>query len=87
MTDLRKEPPSKEQMEEYWRKARKCGSVEEILSKNGPLAFLFKDTIETMLNEEMTDHLGYEHNDARSKKIKILETDPTPKSLKPRQEK
>ena len=70
MTDLRKEPPSKEQMEEYWRKARKCGSVEEILSKNGPLAFLFKDTIETMLNEEMTDHLGYEHNDARSKKNK-----------------
>ena len=68
MTDLRKEPPSNEQMEEYWRRARQCGNVEEILSKNGPLSFLFKDTIETMLKEEMTDHLGYEHNDARSKK-------------------
>ena len=67
MTDLRKESPSKEQMEEYWRKARECSSVEEILSKNGPLAFLFKDTVETMLKEEMTDHLGYGHNDARAK--------------------
>ena len=65
---LKKRTPSNEQMEEYWRRARQWGSVEEILSKNGPLSFLFKDTIETMLKEEMTDHLGYEHNDARSKK-------------------
>ncbi len=68
MVDLRKEPPSKEQMAEYWRRARQCGSVEEILAKDGPLSFLFKDAIETMLKEEMTDHLGYEHNDARAKK-------------------
>ena len=60
MTDLRKEFPSKEQMEEYWRRTRKCGRVEEILSKDGSLSFLFKDTIQTMLKEEMTDHLGYE---------------------------
>ncbi len=67
MTDLRKESPSEEQMKEYWKRARACGSVEEILSKDGPLSFLFKDTIETMLKEEMSQHLGYEHNDARSK--------------------
>ena len=90
MTDLRKEPPSNEQMEECWRRARQWGSVEEILSKNGPLSFLFKDTIETMLKEEMTDHLGYEHNDTRSKKTdnsrnghyhKKLKTELTAKSV------
>lgn len=68
MTDLRKETPSKEQMEEYWRRAKSCQSVEEILAKDGPLSFLFKNTIENMLQEEMTEHLGYEHNDARAKK-------------------
>ncbi len=68
MADLRKEPPSKELMDEYWRRARECKDINEILSKDGPLSFLFKDTIETMLKEEMTDHLGYEHNDARAKK-------------------
>lgn len=68
MTDLRDESPSKEKMEEYWRRAKACKNVEEILSKDGPLSFLFKDTIENLLQEEMTDHLGYEHNDARAKK-------------------
>lgn len=67
MTDLRNESPSKEQMDEYWRRAKSCKSVEEILAKDGPLSFLFKNTIENMLKEEMTDHLGYEHNDARAK--------------------
>lgn len=67
MTDLRKTPPSKEEMEEHWPRARKCSSIEEILSKDGPLRFLFKDTIQTMLKEEMTDHLGYEYNDTRAK--------------------
>ena len=35
MTNLRKEPPSQEQMDEYWRRANKCKSIEEILSKGG----------------------------------------------------
>ena len=68
MTDLRKESPSPKKMEEYWRRAKKCKSIEELLSNDGPLSFLFKDTVEMMLKEEMTEHLGYEHNDTRSKK-------------------
>lgn len=67
MTDLRKDAPDQEKMKEYWSRARECKSVEELLSRDGPLSFLFKDTIEAMLKEEMTDHLGYEHNDARAK--------------------
>jgi len=67
MTDLRKEEPTAEQMAEYWRRARACKDFGELLTKDGPLSFLFKDTVEAMLKEEMTDHLGYEHNDARSK--------------------
>ena len=67
MTDLRKSPPTQEQMKEYWHKARQCGSVEELLAKDGPLSFLFKDTIETMLKEEMTAHLGYKAGDVSKK--------------------
>lgn len=67
MTDLRQTSPSDEQMKEYWRRARQCKSFEEILAKDGPMSFLFKDTIEAMLKEEMSAHLGYEHNDARAK--------------------
>lgn len=44
-----------------------CKTIEDISSKNGPLAHLFKDMIQGFLDQEMTDHLGYEHNDARSK--------------------
>jgi len=48
--------------------AKKCKTIEEITAKDGPLSHLLKDVIQTLLNQEMTDHLGYEHNDARSKK-------------------
>ena len=48
--------------------AKTCKSVEDISAKDGPLSHMFKDIIEVMLKQEMTEHLGYEHNDARAKK-------------------
>ncbi len=64
--------PTEEEFKKKYLEAmemsRKCKTVEEISAKDGPLSHLFKDMIEGMLKEEMTDHLGYEHNDARSKK-------------------
>ena len=68
MTDLRPPP----QKSKWQSTGAERGSVEEILAKNGPLSFLFKDAIETMLKEEMTDHLSYEHNDVRAKKNRQL---------------
>ena len=82
MTDLRKESPSSEKMDEYWQRALKCKSVDELLDKNGPLSFLFKNTIEAMLKEEMTEHLGYPHNDARSKNTDNSRNGSSKKSLK-----
>lgn len=67
MTEQPKESLSQEQIAEYWRRAKECKSYEDLLRKDGPLSFLFKDTLETLLKQEMTQHLGYEHNDARSK--------------------
>lgn len=47
--------------------AQRCKTVEEISAKDGPLAHMFKDMIQTMLKQEMTEHVGYEHGDTRSK--------------------
>jgi putative transposase len=62
--------------------AQKCSTVEEIGAKDGPLAHLFKDMIQGMLNQEMTEHLGYEHNDARSKRTTNSRNGYTKKTLK-----
>lgn len=69
MTDhFPSEEKFKQKYIEAMKMAKKCSTVEEISAKDGPLSHLFKDIIESMLKEEMTEHLGYEHNDARSKK-------------------
>lgn len=61
---------------------KSCKSVEEISAKNGPLSHIFKDSIEMMLKQEMTEHLGYEHNDARSKNTDNSRNGSYSKSLK-----
>lgn len=55
-------------MKEAYAMLGSCTSIEDVSAPNGPLSHIFKDTIESMLKAEMTQHLGYEHNDARSKK-------------------
>jgi len=63
--------PTEEQFSKRMREAYgmlgSCTSIEDISAPGGPLSHIFKDTIEAMLKAEMTEHLGYEHNDARSK--------------------
>lgn len=54
-------------MKEAYGMLGSCTTIEDISAPNGPLSHIFKDTIEAMLKAEMTDHLGYEHNDARAK--------------------
>mgnify|MGYP000503440633 CR=1 FL=1 len=70
MTDQKPEIPlpSKEMLEEFYRRGMQCKTVEEMTAKDGPMSFLFKDMIQTLLQAEMTEHLGYESNNARSKK-------------------
>lgn len=73
MTNQKQHPaiPTEEQFSKRMREAYamlgSCDSIEDISAPGGPLSHMFKDTIEAMLKAEMTDHLGYEHNDARSK--------------------
>ena len=67
---------------EAMKMLQSCKSVEDISAKDGPLAHIFKDSIETMLKAEMTDHLGYEHNDARSKETDNSRNGSYKKSLK-----
>jgi len=56
-----------QRLKEAYGMLSSCKTVEDISAPGGPLSHIFKDTIEAMLKAEMTDHLGYEHNDARSK--------------------
>ena len=67
----KKSLPSEKQfskrMKEAYGMLGSCKSVEDISAPGGPLSHIFKDTIEAMLKEEMTEHLGYEHNDVRAK--------------------
>ena len=64
--------PTEEQFSKRMREAYSmlgsCSTIEDISAPGGPLSHMFKDTIEAMLKAEMTDHLGYEHNDTSSKK-------------------
>lgn len=63
--------PTEEQftqrMKEAYGMLGSCATIEDISAPGGPLSHIFKDTIEAMLKAEMTEHLGYEHNDARFK--------------------
>ncbi len=62
--------------------AKTCKSVDDISAKDGPLSHMFKDIIEVMLKQEMTEHLGYEHNDARAKKTENSRNGSYKKNLK-----
>ena len=64
--------PTEEQFSKRMREAYSmlgsCDTIEDISGPGGPLSHMFKDTIEAMLKAEMTQHLGYDHNDARARK-------------------
>lgn len=59
--------PSKEMLNEFYKQGMKCKSIEEMMAKDGPMNFLFKDMIQALLKAEMTEHLGYEASDAQAK--------------------
>lgn len=60
--------PTLEMHKEFVRRSKECKSIDEMLAKDGPMNFMFKDMVEALLRAEMTEHLGYERSDARSKK-------------------
>lgn len=59
--------PTLDMHKEFVRRSKECKSIEEMLAKDGPMNFMFKDMIQALLAAEMTEHLGYERSDARSK--------------------
>jgi putative transposase len=46
----------------FYEKLKDVKSVEELIGRNGLITDLFKDTIQTMLQSELTDKLGYPKN-------------------------
>ena len=59
--------PTFEMYKEFIARSKECKSIEEMLAKDGPMNFMFKDMVQALLKAEMTEHLGYEPNDARAK--------------------
>lgn len=68
---MNKEPeipvPTFEMYKEFVARSKECKSIEEMLAKDGPMNFMFKDMVQALLKAEMTEHLGYEPHDARAK--------------------
>lgn len=82
MSNLPTEKEFSQRMKEAYKMLGSCKSVEDISANGGPLSHMFKDCIEAMLKEEMTEHLGYEHNDARSKNTENSRNGSYTKNLK-----
>jgi putative transposase len=59
--------PTLEMCKEFIARSKECKSIEEMLAKDGPMHFIFKDMVQALLRAEMTEHLGYEPHDARAK--------------------
>jgi hypothetical protein len=53
--------------EEVARELSKAGSMDDFFGKEGIFARLFANTLEQMLEEELTDQLGYEPYEVKGK--------------------
>lgn len=60
--ELKLQFPSLETIQQELGKAK---SIDDFFGKQGILARLFSATIETMLEAELTEHLGYERYEAK----------------------
>lgn len=60
---------SEENFKKVWNKINKKNikSMSDLTKEGGPLQEFFKGAMEALLNEEMKDHLGYEHSDIENK--------------------
>jgi len=69
MTNQNQKPPipTLEMHKEFVRRSKECKSIDEMLATDGPMNFMFKNMVEALLKAEMTEHLGHERSDARSK--------------------
>jgi hypothetical protein len=63
-TDLPVHLPS---VEEIRRELTTAESIDDFFSKDGIFARLFSQTLETMLEAELTEHLGYERYEAKGR--------------------
>jgi hypothetical protein len=62
--DLEPHLPSLEKIQQELDKAQ---SVDDFFGKKGIFARLFSETIETMLESELTEHLGHERHEAKGR--------------------
>ena len=67
MTKNQERPLEMPSAEEVVRELRKATSIDDFYGKDGIFAKLFSDTVETMLEAELTAHLGYESHAAEGR--------------------
>jgi putative transposase len=60
---------SEKKFQEAWKKVnpQEIKSIEDLTRPGGPIQSFFKEAIETLLQEEMSDHLGYNHSEIEDK--------------------
>jgi len=59
--------PQLEQREAMQQALSQAETLDDFFGKEGLLARLFADTVEAMLEAEMTEHLGYERYEAKGR--------------------
>lgn len=67
MTKKKERPIEMPSAEEVVRELRRATSIDDFYGKDGIFARLFSDTVETMLEAELTAHLGYEPHAAEGR--------------------
>ena len=77
--ELQPHLPSLEKIQEELGKAQ---SVDDFFGKQGIFAKLFANTIETMLEAELTEHLGYERYEAKGRRSGNSRNGKRPKHLR-----
>src|SRR5215213_10847464 len=77
--DLKPHFPSLENIQQELGKAQ---SVDDFFGKEGIFARLFSETIETMLEAELTEHLGYERYAAQGRNSGNSRNGKRPKQLR-----
>ena len=63
---------SEKKFKEAWERinSQEIKSIEDLTREGGPIQSFFKEAVEALLNEEMADHLGYDHSEIENKETK-----------------
>lgn len=58
---------NEEILKQFQEKFKTCKTTDDLFGDGGPFKLLMKNALETMLSQEMTEHLGYEKHESKGK--------------------